>query len=313
MTKTLLSTAVLALASLPAAAATVSLTNTYALSSLLAAPSSNFAPQGMGYDAAANELLFIQQSTNTIYRTDLSGQIVGSRTLGALPTGSYAAGSAHHTVSVAADANNYYFTDYTCNSSCRDLYSIGKTSGAAVALSAEVAGYGGYPIDVRNGMLYRTTASNTYGFGNLGQIRVSSIAAPDVTLTTLALGGSLGIADFAVDLDHGAIWSLDYPSNNYQPATSTLPATLRRFDLATGVLQESYALGMDSVSGGLTYANNTLYHYDWASGGSTLRTYSISGLASLNSNNVPEPGTPALLLAALAGLAALRASRRRQA
>lgn len=295
--------ALLTLAALPASAATVTLSNTYALNNLLAAPSSNFAPQGMAYDASANELVFLQQGTYTIYRTDLTGQILGSRNIGAipiLPSGS--AGSAHHTTSVAADASNYYFTDYTCNNSCRDLYAIGKTSGAAVALSNEIAGYGGYPIDVHGGLLYRTTPSTSYDYTGLSQIRISSLATPDLIQSTLTLGGGLGIGDFAVDTDHAAIWVLDYTS----------AASLRRYDLASGALQESYALGVDGLSGGLAYANNTLYHYDWnSSSGSTLRSYTIDGLASVaNANGVPEPGSLALLLGALGLMAGTRRKAR---
>lgn len=292
--------ALLNLAAPLANAATVTLTNTYALSNLLAAPNNNFAPQGMAYDASANELVFLQQATNTIYRTDLTGQILGSRTIGAIPiTASGSAGTANYTTSVAADANNYYFTDYTCNTSCRDLYAIGKTSGAATALSNEVAAFGGYPIDVRDGLLYRTNLiTNDYNYAGVNQIRISSLATPDLIQTTLTLGGGLGIADFAVDTDHAAIWVLDY----------TGTASLRRYDLASGALQESYALGLDGLSGGLAYANNKLYYYDWRSGsGSTLRSYTVNGLASVvDTNGVPEPGSMALMLGALGLMAATR-------
>lgn len=301
MSKHLLTASACALLSLHGAqtwAATVTLTNTYALGSELAVASSNFHPQGMGYDSSANELLFIQQSGNSIVRTNLTGQVLGTRTIGSIPiTSSGGSGTANHTVSVAADAGNYYFTDYTCNSGCRDLYSIGKTAGAAVALSNEIAGYGGYPIDVRNGLLYRTNPTNSYSNSNLNQIRVSSLAAPDSITGTLTLTGGLGIADFAVDTDHGAIWVLDY----------TASAAIRRYDLATGALQESYALGLDGLDAGMTYGNGTLYYYDWRSGsGSSLRTYAIDGLASVNTGNVPEPGSLALMLGALGALVLTR-------
>lgn len=302
MSKLLLTASAIALLSLhgaPSWAATVTLTNTYALGSALSAGNSNFAPQGMGYDGSANELLFIQQSSNAIVRTDLTGQVLGTRTIGSIPTSpSGSDPTANHTVSVAADAGRYYFSDYTCNEGCRDLYSIGKTSGAATALSNETAASGGYPIDVRNGLLYRTNVSTGYyGFEMLHQIRVSSLATPDSTTRTLTLAGAAGIADFAVDTDHDAIWVLDY----------TASASIRRYDLTTGALQESYALGLDGLGAGMTYANGNLYYYDWRSGsGSTLRTYAISGLASVNTGNVPEPGSLALMLGALGALALTR-------
>lgn len=301
MSKPLLTASAIALLSLhgaPTWAATVTLTNTYALGNALSASSSNFHPQGMGYDSNANELLFIQQSNNAIVRTDLTGQVLGTRTIGTIPTLATSSDpTANHTVSVAADAGHYYFTDYTRNTSGRDLYSIDKTAGAAVALSNEVAAYGGYPIDVRNGLLYRTNVTTGYSNSNLNQIRVSSIAAPDSITNTLTLTGGLGIADFAVDTDHAAIWVLDY----------TASASIRRYDLTTGALQESYALGLDGIDAGMTYANGNLYYYDWRSGsGSTLRTYAISGLANLNAGTVPEPGSLALMLGALGALALTR-------
>ena len=58
-------------------AASLTLENTYNLSAALSANQSNFNPQGLGYDASTNELLFMQQWTNTIYRSDLTGSVGG--------------------------------------------------------------------------------------------------------------------------------------------------------------------------------------------------------------------------------------------
>ena len=164
-------------------AVSLSLGSTVPLSNTLADPSTNFSPQGMGYDASANELLFIQQSTSTIFRTDMAGNIVGSRVIGNLPT-PYGSTAANHTVSVAADAAYYYFSDYTCNNNCYDLFRVAKASGDPVAISTEIAAFGGYPIDVRNGVIYRTNASSTYDYAGLHQIRAASTATPDVVTST---------------------------------------------------------------------------------------------------------------------------------
>lgn len=263
------------------------------LDNQLADPSSNFHPQGLGYDTGSNELLFIQQSSNTIYRTDLFGSITGSRTIGSTPYTAFGhtATTAHHTTSVAGDGVNYYFTDYTANSNGYDLYSLGVSSGSAGALSSEVAAYGGYPIDVRDGLLYRTETSSAYSWANLNEIRISDLNSVDSILSTVILDTTFGIGDIAIDSARNEVWTLDYLSS----------AALRKFDLTTGDLLESFDLGLDGLTAGLTYANNTLYYYDWNSGsGSTLSAYSMSSV------KVPEPGSIALLAIGIAGLSFTR-------
>ncbi|WP_457424795.1 hypothetical protein [Roseateles sp. P5_E7] len=292
--------AMLAVLPQAAGAGALTLSNTYALGAALSASSSNFHPQGMGFDEAANELIFAQQSGNSIVRTNLTGTVLGTRTIGAIPfTASNTAGTANHVVSVAADAGNYYFSDYTSNSGGRDLYKLGKTTGAATAVGNETAAYGGYPIDVRAGQLYRTEATTGYTNNTLHNIRVSSTATPDTITKTLTLAGA-GIADFAVDTSHNSIWVLDYLAS----------ASIRRFDLDTGSLLETFGLGLEGLDAGLTYGNGQLFYYDWRSGsGSSLKVFDISGIASTAPGALPEPGALALLTVALLAMGA--AGRRR--
>jgi len=287
------------IASGPASATTLTLDNTYLLDNSLADTRSNFSPQGLGYDTGSGELLFLQQSSKTVYRTDLSGNINGSLALGVTqynPSGNSAV--PNFTTSIAGDGTNYYFSDYTNNSGGYDLYSADKTSGSPSAISAEVAAYGGYPIDVRDGLLYRTNNSTTYNWSGLNTIRISSIATPDTILGTVTLAGSVGIGDIAVDSLNNNIWTIDYTSG----------ASVRRFDLTTGVLLDSFSLGLDGLTGGITYADNKLYYYDWNNGsGSTLSAYSVSGIAA-----VPLPASLPLLAGVLALLGIFGAYRNRK-
>ena len=259
---------------------TLEFTNT--LDNMLADVRSNFAPQGLGYDASTNELLFLQQSSQTIFNTDLSGIIQSSSPL-----------NYNHTTSIAADANNYYFSDYTANSGGLDVFSQNKSTGVITAISSDKAAYGGYPIDVRNGVLYRTNNSSTYSWSGLNEILISSVTNADAGIQRVSLATSIGIGDIAIDSGRNQVWTIDYTAN----------AMLRQFDLATGAELSSHALGFDGLSAGLTFANDKLYYYDHNSGsGSTLSAYSLQS----NSQEVPEPSTLAIFALGMIGLASRR-------
>ena len=288
-----------------AQAGALTLNNTYTLGATLSAASTNYHPQGMSYDESSNELIFVDQSANSIVRTDRTGAVLGTRTIGQItfrPDGSNAS-TANHVVSVAADAGNYYFSDYTNNSTGYDLYRIGKASGAAAAVGAETAAFGGYPIDVRSGQLYRTEATTGYSNSTLHNIRVSSTTTPDTITKTLTLTGT-GIADFAIDTSHNSIWVLDYLAS----------ASIRRFDLTTGSLLETFGLGLEGLDAGLTYGNGQLFYYDWRSGsGSSLKVFDVSGIASTTPASLPEPGALALLGVALSAMVVAGRRRNRRA
>ncbi|HEX8521486.1 MAG TPA: hypothetical protein VF669_04460 [Tepidisphaeraceae bacterium] len=276
---------VVAFSPITRAAAILSPGSTVNLSSSLGSTAFNFNPVGLGYDSTANELLFAQQQNNTLYRTNLTGAILGSRTIGSVPTASFGPTAAQYTVSVAADATNYYFSDYNSNHLGYDLYAIGKTSGAATNISSELAAYGGYPIDVRDGRIYRTNPSTTYDYYMLDQIRVSTVAAPDVIQQTINLPVPGGIADFTIDTANNCIWASGY----------TASTSIYRYDLTTGALLDTFPLALDGLTSGLTVANNKLYFYDWADNASTLTTYTIV---------VPEPTS--LVICTIAATSLLR-------
>jgi hypothetical protein len=85
----------------------------------------------------------------------------------------------------------------------------------------------------------------------------------------------------------------------------TASATLRRFDLTTGNVLDSFALGIDGLTAGLTYANDKLYYYDWVSGsGSTLSVFALSGFTE-----VPEASALAIFCIGFAGMAYARRKR----
>jgi hypothetical protein len=270
-----------------AQAGIISLDYSNILDNQLADPASNFHPQGLGYDTGSNELLFMQQSSSTIYRTDLNGNINGSRSVGL-----------NYTTSVAGDGTNYYVSDYTGNSSLADIWSIGKNAGTTINISSEVAAYGGYPIDVRDGFLYRAENTNAYDWSNLSQIRISNLASVDSILHTVALDTIGGIGDIAIDSARNQVWTIDFSS----------AAFLRQFDLSTGVELASFDLSLDGLTAGLTYADDKLYYYDWNSGmNSTLSAYSMSGFD--DTTDVPEPSIIALFGLGLVGIGFARRRR----
>lgn len=250
-------------------ASSLVLQNTISLSTNLSYASSNFHPQGIGYDPVANELLYVQQSSQRIDLTDMNGNYLGSVSTGY-----------NYTTSVASDGTYYYFSDYQGNTGGLDLFRIAKTGGSVTSISTETAAYGGYPLDVRGGKIYRGNFSTSYDYSMINQIRVANISAPDTILNTINITSPYGIADFAIDLDSNSIWVLDYTSS----------ASIRRYALTGGTALETWSLGVDGTCAGLTYANGKLYYYSWVSGsGSQLKIYQT------NVGSVPEPVSLILL------------------
>jgi len=283
--------AVLLGAGASARADTLSLDNVVNLPSQFSTPNCNFSPQGLGVDEGASELLFAQQCTVPIYRTDLNGNLLGSVGV-----------DWNYITSVASDATYYYFADYTGNTSGADLYRMPKSGPPSATISSAVNAYGGYPIDVRSGVIYRANDSTTYDWSNLDQVRFANVATPDTITKTITLGGSSGMGDFAVDVDGGNLWVLEWSGGR-----------ILRYDLQNGGAPlDAFSLGLDGQTAGLTYFNGKLYYYDWVAGsGSTLRIYTISrGPRVVTVTAVPVPSTAVWSLSGVAVLLVLAAYAR---
>jgi hypothetical protein len=276
-----------------ALADTLSLVNTVNLPAQFSSSDCNFHPQGLGVDEGASELLFAQQCSHPIYRTDLDGNLLGS-----------VAVDRSYITSVAADATYYYFADYTGNSSTNDLYRMPKSGPPSATISSAIAAYGGYPIDVRGGVLYRANDSTQYDWSDLNQVRFANVATPDTITNTISLSGLNGMGDFAVDLDGGNLWVLEWSGGR-----------ILRYDLQNGGAPlDSFSLGLEGQTAGLTYFNGRLYYYDWvASSGSTLRIYSVSRGATVVKAPAPVPAASTWSVAAAALLLAFVARRRMRA
>lgn len=276
-----------------ALADTLSLVNTVNLPAQFSSSQCNFHPQGLGVDEGASELLFAQQCSHPIYRTDLDGNLLGS-----------VAVDQNYITSVAADATYYYFADYTGNSSNNDLYRMPKSGPPSATISSAVAAYGGYPIDVRGGVLYRANDSTQYDWSDLNQVRFANVATPDTITNTISLSGLNGMGDFAVDLDGGNLWVLEWSGGR-----------ILRYDLQNGGAPlDSFSLGLEGQTAGLTYFNGRLYYYDWVAGsGSTLRIYSVSRDATVVKTPAAVPAASTWSVAAAALLLAFVALRRMRA
>ncbi|MFT6819155.1 MAG: hypothetical protein ACJATT_002976 [Myxococcota bacterium] len=204
----------------------------YNLPSDLERSSNNYHPQGLGVNEDTGELLYAQQSARTVSIGTLDGQIL--RTVGSIR---------NYTTSVAYHDGRLYYSDYQGNSGGEDMWSINVASGGSeVRYGTDVAAYGGFPMDIRDGILYRTELSTTYGWSNLNELWVSPVGSPNSFLRQLTLDVPSGIGDIAVDLERNSVWVLDYTAN----------ARVREFDLDTGAAMAQYQVVGDGLDAGIT-------------------------------------------------------------
>ena len=227
----------------------------------------NFHPQGMTYDASDGNFVLALQGPAQLRVVTLAGSL--AKTVSLSQSGS---NSFNYLTSVAADANYYYVSDYTCNNGCPDFFRVGKNGGSPSNISSDVQAYGGYPVAIGGSTLYRgSIINNTYDWTNLNQIRISDINTPDSITKTISVAIARGIGDLA--WDGTALWVLGYshdPSPNRQ-------VDLYKIDPSNGATLASYPNvynpGSPYNPSGLAYANNALYvlNYSESNGvGSTI-------------------------------------------
>jgi hypothetical protein len=215
---------------------------------------SNFHPQGMTYDPSLAQFVLALQGPTNLWRVNTNGT-VGSKV--ALTTSGQ--NSFNYMTAIAADANNFYISDYTCNNSCPDFFKVAKGGGAPTQNSTDTAAYGGYPVAIgNNSALYRgNIVSNTYDWTGVTQIRVSNLASVDTITATLSTSISQGIGDLA--WDGSALWALGYCKD----ATPNCPASLFKIDPLTGSLIETdksvYLPSGNLIPAGLAYDSGYLY------------------------------------------------------
>ncbi len=249
-----LAVALAILAAPTAYAQTLTPSATYSLPSQLENASCNFCPQGLGIDEASQRLLYAQYNSGTVWSTDLSGANLQS----------FATGIKTNFTSVAAWDGDVYYTDYSSNSSGPDMWRIDLPGGTQSQYSTFTTAYGGFPIDIRNGELYRTNLwSSSYTWANLNQMSITNVATPNGGTRTFSLSGTNGVGDFAVDLDSNSIWVLEYSAS----------ARIHQYDINSTARLATYTAVGDGLTAGLTYYNGNLYYYDHSTSNSTLTVF----------------------------------------
>ena len=244
---------------------------------LFTAKHSNFHPQSIDFDPANNQIVFALQGTNTARWVDLNGVAQGFAA-----TPAVGQNSMNYTTGIAIDGTYLFISDYTCNASvnCTDLarYTRNGQFGIAngITASTEYLAYGGYPLALGGGNLFRGNFSNSYDWTSINQIRVTTVGAPDVLLRTLNANYiARGIGDMA--WDGSAIWVVGYSSDSVPNRN----VDLWRVDPNNGNNLESYAnvftLKAPLRPAGIAYGNNSLYIFGYSETVGTASTLTRLG------------------------------------
>jgi hypothetical protein len=164
---------------------------------------SNFHPQSMTWDPATGGLAIMQQQRSNIDLVSLEGVRTATIVVGL-----------SHTTGIAADPSdeeNFYITDYTGNRGGPDLFRITR-AGQRTQISNDNAAYGGFPLAVFDGQMWRAENSNGYDWSALRTVTVRAIDAPDVILDTFQHGVNRGPDDYCHDGD--TLWMLGWEDAN---------------------------------------------------------------------------------------------------
>ncbi len=163
---------------------------------------SNFHPQSMTWDPGTGALAFMQQRTSNIDLVSLEGARTGTIAIGL-----------SHATGIAADPfdeDSFYITDYTGNRGGPDLFQISR-AGARNQISNDVQAYGGFPLAVYDGQMWRAENSNGYDWAPLRTVSIRAIDAPDVVLSSFRHGVNRGPDDYCHDGD--TLWMLGWENN----------------------------------------------------------------------------------------------------
>jgi hypothetical protein len=223
----------------------------------------NFHPQSLAYDPTTGFLVYAPQGPTELRFTNQSGVLQATTQLTQVGNNSM-----YYTTGIAIDSTYLFISDYTCNNGCTDLVrytrsgNFGITNG--INPTFEVQAYGGYPLEIGGGNLFRGNFSNDYTWTSINQIRVSPITSADNIIRTINTNVPRGIGDLA--WDGSALWAMSY--SEYETGNPIRTVDLYRIDPNTGATLESYTSVYTDPSplrpAGVAYGNNSLWIFDYS-------------------------------------------------
>lgn len=163
--------------------------------------SSNYHPQGLCYDATADELVISYQSSNKLFRVDPE---TGNN------RGEILHGSSHAT-SVTSYSAGWIVSSYTSNTGGQDMIMVSRGGNSVSNYGAHGQAYGGYPMTTMgDATLVRGNPSSSYTWSTTKSLRFSPISTPDSVFATYSTDIDKGIGDLCYDGSN--IYALEYES-----------------------------------------------------------------------------------------------------